>query len=779
MGLIVDTGYSDKTGQGWSVEIEDTQAAPGVTSPNVVSKRIDTGKEGDSILEVRSKKSAEVDLVLETETQHERIVEIADGPSRRYRLDITKQGATTPRFRGFCVPSAVSTSLNEQRTHVVTVRAKDQSTALTDGWLDNGSPYTGYQDASTIVADILATLGHGLPIEVVMDWRPETMSQSDHPLGLQVPSDAFYRKDDSGVKQPQSRGDVLADIVGRFNAILRQSRKSWQIIQPEAFRSGSSVTVWEYDTSGTYQQQTTRPATVDITTYAYRLGSDEVDAVEKEREALVTYEHGAPNELEFNGSFEDGISTNWTWTGANSEYTNGNFHYDGDFSADIKGEKVDDPALQKATATDYTGADLGAASPSEPFEVVLRYVARATTPSSVSSYGVFWALKLAGNDGNDYWWDGSSWTQNSTPIKSAAASSYDPITDSQYDTSRHDISPPPEPGDVELRLYEPVASPTGSYDIFVTWDAIEYNRQSEVGSVTTDQQFETSYDEGGTYQTTHRIGDGPWKGSQGTLRDDTGTDTYGWGVSGVGGYPLGRLHSRQIAKMLGAAQQRIDLRIDRGQVPPDLATVAVEIGGTRYWPVRTKLDGPDGGMEVTLVRLLDVGLSSWTHDVIPGDASGGGSAAGVGAGGQSLNWDTLPGKPDGLLAEGGDSDGYSETQSLDLTKSDLSLLVEYPVSATIPNQPPTGALMLQLPFFAPFDLEEAIVYADTAPANNYTVTLDVAGTTVNVTLPAGQNLSQSTLTESVSALDVLRVTTPSTQDPDIRDLTIALDLTAT
>jgi len=234
MSLIVSSGFKDKTGQEWTVEVEDTDQSRTKRAPVVDSMRIDTGQTSSEILRVPGNKSAEVGLILQTEAQHEDILGIASATSRRYRLDIYRGTNTsaTPRFRGFCVPGAISTNLNEQRTHIVTVRAKDRVRGLSEDWLDSGSPYTGYIDAHTVVADILSTLGHGLPIEVVMDWRPAGMDGTDDPLSLQIPAGAFYREDDSGTKRPKTRGEVLQDIVGRFGAILRQSRQSWQIIQP-------------------------------------------------------------------------------------------------------------------------------------------------------------------------------------------------------------------------------------------------------------------------------------------------------------------------------------------------------------------------------------------------------------------------------------------------------------------------------------------------------------------------------------------------------------------
>lgn len=790
MSLIVSSAAKDKTGTAWTFEIDDTEASRTERSPRVDSWRLDTGQQSSPILQVAGNKAAEVSLVLQTEAQHEDILGIAEAPSRRFRLDVYRGAETTPRFRGFCLPEAIDTRVNEQRSHVVTVRAKDRLRGLGDDWLDAGSKYTGDLAASTVIADILSTLGHGLPIEVVMDWRPGSMGGSDDPLSLQVPASAFYREDQNGNTRPKSRKEVLEDVVGRFNAVLRQSRQSWQIVQPAAFESGSDVVVWEYDANGTLQTDTKRAATVDVTEFAYIEESDNLDAAESHRRAKITYEHGAPDAPSFNGDFE--ATSGWDLTATDDhQYNVTELHaYDGTKSMEATEEQVAHDSGQVPSnfddaSNDYVEHAMGEVSVgAEAFVLTLRAFARKSGGGSIGS-GVdasrmFWAIRIQEPGGQEYWWDeaGGQWATNVTNIKNDFQDANLPPA---YETETYTIASPPVSGSLYIQLWQPVSKPvdgTVSYTLLGHYDGLKFEREADGASEkTTTLLTDESAAEGEVFERSFRIGDGPWKESQGGLLDDSGTLTRNWEVLGESGtYYLGRLQAREAMKLLGASRHRQRLTFARDQVPVDLATVAVLQDGTRFWPVETRFEGPDASMTVTLVRLLDVDISSWAHDIIAGDGQNLSEPTGGGSGGTSggtsgvETWDELSGKPSGLFAKGGDSDGFGKTIAL---PAEASSFLPGPM-------PGSGHYVFQKLFRHAFDVTGLTIYAYTAPSQSggFDFEVRVNGTTqTTVTLGQGTNQDSWSLSFDVGAKERLEVVPGQAgAADDLADVAFAFEL---
>lgn len=115
--------------------------------------------------------------------------------------------------------------------------------------------------------------------------------------------------------------------------------------------------------------------------------------------------------------------------------------------------------------------------------------------------------------------------------------------------------------------------------------------------------------------------------------------------------------------------------------------------------------------------------------------------------------------------------------AVELQKSDTTDVVDNQLATTFPGSPPSSVLLMQHIFQDRLKIREAIIYADTPPGSDYTVTATIAGTTHDITVGgASPNPNTKTIGQTVTRKDVLRLVSQSTIDPDIADVTVAFDM---
>ncbi|MCS4087306.1 hypothetical protein GGQ10_002132 [Salinibacter ruber] len=179
----------------------------------------------------------------------------------------------------------------------------------------------------------------------------------------------------------------------------------------------------------------------------------------------------------------------------------------------------------------------------------------------------------------------------------------------------------------------------------------------------------------------HRIGDGPTKGHPRGLFDDGTTAVFRHWAPGPGQGKTGKLLEqllveqwmRQQRETLDRRTYECELRGSDSLKPHhvvgfDSKTYTVSFLERSYGT-------PGDSARVEMTELKDAGLDGLerTYSMNSSDSPGGGGigggggfggGSGGGGGGGSSTWDQLDGKPSGLFASNGDSDGFAETQAL-------------------------------------------------------------------------------------------------------------------
>lgn len=355
--------------------------------------------------------------------------------------------------------------------------------------------------------------------------------------------------------------------------------------------------------------------------------------------------------------------------------------------------------------------------------------------------------------------------------------------------TRHDVrvfmvTPAGDPvsGSLELTWFVGDAANTGFYALDDV--GLKFERDGEqIEAFTT-----TTVDEDGDREVIEvPVGIGPTERSDSRIRTSSDELPEGWGRDSSGSVTLSELHSRESLQMQRSSPETRRFRLRLRSDDPDVLPHHIYLDGTtRYEALALQRSLLEGTARLELAELQDDGTSGLsTTTAFEGESdtvSRGGSGSSVqvldgGVGGGSPDWTDVTGKPGDLFARSGDSDGYAATTSIQ--KSDLEGLVENQVASTFPGTPPAGFLLMQVPFHDAFDFNEVLVYAGTAPSADYDITINIAGNTQTVTLPAGSNLKTSSLSDSVTSGDVLSVTLQSSSDNALKDLTVSFDLDAT
>jgi len=107
-------------------------------------------------------------------------------------------------------------------------------------------------------------------------------------------------------------------------------------------------------------------------------------------------------------------------------------------------------------------------------------------------------------------------------------------------------------------------------------------------------------------------------------------------------------------------------------------------------------------------------------------------------------------------------------------------VVENQLETTYVGSPPADFLLLQHIFHYDATVVEAKAYADSAPDNNpYSLTIDIIGggsQTISIPVAQGSQFVTTTIDQSASEDQILKVTTQPSVDTTISDLTLSLDL---
>jgi len=681
-GALLTGGYTAKDGTDVEVYV-DREGYSGTTyTLTVNSETLTLGQESDTPFKVRRQGQATTSFIADGVPVAE-AKDIARGTGGTHRLRVLRDG--TEAYRGFCDPQTTTLRINETMPNIFTVRAKTQIGGLEGDWVkDGGALYQDRKPLSEIIAGILSDLGIQGPLEAVIAWRPEGLTDTDHPLQVEAQPEAWRRTDQDDQTVVSERGKVLHDCLGIFGATLILEDGVWKIRQPFAYRDGSDVTVWEYDDTGTYQTSRTEPATDDISDQAWLEGTDEVSGLTPHREAAVTFEHGAPAAVDFNGSFESGATDNavgWTlptdFTTSSDTPTS-----DSDRSLRAPGDEILPPSptaleVKQALTADATATLGGYAPGSEEVDLTYFYqsivnvegLQDADFPDTIQTA---WALSLTGIDGTTYWLiDGQGWTQESS------LSSIDEKKNliiaggpngGAWSSFTITVPSPPVNGTLDLELYEGVAilqtSGEDNFTFATFWDEGSLSRSIQGASETLYRSYDVGRASGETVERSFRIGDGPYAQSPGALYLPGGEVTGSWRVVGdTSTYALHELLVKELLASLSNAPQLIRATFDELSPSPSAAR-ATTFDGKRLWPVQVKRTPAQEHYELAVVELQDAGFANG-YEIIAGGAdsveSSSGSTGGGAASGDVGSWSELSGKPGGLLSTDGDSDGIAET----------------------------------------------------------------------------------------------------------------------
>ena len=810
----------EKDGRSGSAPVFSPNLAPGYT--------IEPGDMASDVLTPRVSLAAQIDLAVADAALLTELRGIAQGGAYDYRVRIVENGTT--EFTGYAVQSATTTPRNDNRTARVQLRAKDRLKALSDDWVDDtNTAFDGYDTYATVLSRLLSRLALGLPIEVVMDWRPGTMTGADDPLSMQIPQQAFYRKenpdDSNSALRAMSAGKVLDDILTNWNCVLIQHRGVWKMHQPAAFASGATVDVWRYAADGTFQQQTTRPASVAVTTEAWETGSDRVSGKAPVRDSRITYKHGAPDVIDFDGSME-ALPGGWTFyeNGTSQVSLGGTFReirtpeqvYDEQAALEIEGVNTPDSSTPLSSfpslASHYAEYDLGTLSAgAEPMTLTLRTKGRLTdgsgglpvvTPDASRGY---WALGGPAPSGTTYWYlPGQGWMEDAnigTHEHKVEFASRD-ISWAFYRKVDHQIPAPPEGVDLSLRLYTHVArKPTGDSDpgppqppdddlpptgggdppgdgntvqsttspdmaLHALWDGLVLKREADADAATVFRVHDPEQVEGETVERTVRIGTGPWIGSLGALRDDQGNPAQGWSVLGANqNRSVSMLAAEEALRLRSGGQETNDMRLVRPSSVP-LPDRAVTYDGTRYWPLMIRKEQPKNLHTIRVTELKTTLPSTIERTKGPG----------------STEDFSDPVQPAATTKNVVTKKDFTRGAMVEKLRVDPARSDRAQIGPFIPGKPTAGETLVRLPLLSAWTLYYLHINLDTAPASDATFTLQVDNessgtrTVASPLIAAGDRFVTMTIREPIAQYEVIVVAAPDPADVDMEGISIAAEL---
>lgn len=762
----------------------DREGYSGTTYPlQLQSDRLVIGQSGGNLF-ASKRRSRSAHTFVGKGTPIEEAKKITRQPYGTHRVRVEHD--QTEVYRGFVDTDKTSTKISEQRG-LFNVRAKVGLNGFESDWRQsNGAPFTGDIKLSVILADIFDAIGLAAPLDAVLAWRPSTMSASSDPLSIQAQSGAWKRENTQGQTNVSSRGEVLSDVVGIWGASLFFENGKWQVRQPMAYQSGSTVTVHEYDASGAHQGTRTETATVDVDGDPWERDSDEVSGVIQSQTAAITYKHGAPQGIEINGSFEQGSgsgATGWTFPTADFDIsTSITATSDSDRALEIEGEArlansatIDD---MRAAVDETADTTLGGyASDSESVDITLNYRSTVDPDGGIDGdqpelIRMYWAAKHVTTTGTTYWLTGGNWTKESN--LSSLAERLNGVQAGAFGGSAWaektiTIPSPPLIGTLSLEISEPISRQQSSagdaYDFHGYWDEISLSRSLGEGAAETlFRASDPAVSNGEVVERTFRIGDGPYEESPGALLLPSGGFTGSWRVVGENDtYALHELLAKEImASLRGGAQL---IRADWREPTRPKARRAVTFDGLRYWPVHVEHNTANDVYSLSFVELRDEGHPP-NFSRIPGGESSFDSGAGGSSGAESSgSWSTLTGKPDGLLAKGGGDDGVTETTA-----------VPAEVSSYRPGVLPADATVFSHLVRHGWTFETLLLQVGTDPSVDFDFTINVGGTTQTVTLNGGDTQDTYTVQLAASGGDLVEVTGENTRDGDLADVRCAFDV---
>lgn len=659
-GALIDSSFLNLKAETCRILVEREGYASTTFSPNVQEYNVERGARQDGLQSKRSSLLGRSTFAVEDATLMTELQKIPSQGPREHRVTIERAGTT--RFLGYCVPDATSTPVNTEETRTVTIRAKDRLKGLGTDWLDNGSPYLGqgYLPYNTIIADILAKLALSLPIHVVTDIRPSTLSASDDPLSIEAPPEAFYRSDSGANVRPETRAQVLDSLLQSLNLQIVQKDGVWALNEPGAFESGTDVDVWEYDSSGTFQQQTTRSAYVDITDEAWEHPDDSVGGKQAVREARVTFQHNVDKFLPLNGSFEerDGDKPkDWFFYENTVQRTfpdpplfdnaEDDKIIEGDWGIRIEGQKA--PAgtapgdlyqyandwAEKKVTTDFTTArreQLVTSAEDLTLRIQAKFTVSTNTDANPNETKIYWGLRGEKTESGTvyYYVNGVGWKTEANVTEKERRNEIflgdlasHPDTDISPIDRSFDIPPPPEAIDPYVQVFQIVSVPDSSsadaYALLVNYDALELRRKA--GSeqpFTTHRVWDQSVEEGKKMTLESRLGDGPWAESDGDIWDSNSDNTDGWQILGEAGeYAHSRLLARELIRLRRTSRQTKRVNLVQPTNEPQ-ADRALLFDGDRYWPLFIKEVQPGDQYDVLMMELKK-DAAPGSYEILPGD----------------------------------------------------------------------------------------------------------------------------------------------------------------
>jgi len=678
-GTLFDGGMTGESGQDIHVYV-DREGYSGTTyTLRLKSDKLIVGQNaGGLFTPTRRSRTATTFVAKGAPIQEAKV--IPRRPYGTHRVRVEHGG--TEVYRGYVDTDKTTTSISEQRG-LFTIRARVGLSSLSADWrTSSGSLFSGEFALSTILADIFDAIGLAAPIDAVLEWRPEGMADTSDPLSIKAQAAAWQRDNSEGQTQVLSRGEVLSDVVGIWGASLFFEDGVWRIRQPTAYQSASSVTVHQYDSTGTHTGTTSRAATVDISGDPWERDSDEVSGVTTLQKAEVVYEHGAPQQIAFNGDFEEGTgggATGWTFPTADFDITtNVTATSDSERALKITGDSF---LANSATLADMQDAANetaettagGYSADSEEVDLTLNYRSTVTPDGGIDGdqpelIRMYWAVKHVTVNGTTYWLTGGAWTKESNlgtlndRLNGLSAGAFGGAA---WQDETITIPSPPASGTLSLELSEPVSkqqSDEGSaYTFTGYWDEIRLSRALGEGPAKT--LFRASAPDvsgGDTLERTFRIGDGPYEQAPGALKTPSGEFTGPWRVIGESGtYALHELYVKEVMAALRGGAQLIRAEF-REPTSPE-ARKAISFDSLTSWPVQVDWDTTTDVYSVSLMELRDEGHPPNFVKIAGGEDSFSSSSGSNGTATVVGTWDQLSDKPGQLVAKGGGNDGYSET----------------------------------------------------------------------------------------------------------------------
>jgi hypothetical protein len=683
-GTLLTGAYTARDGTRVDVYV-DLDGYSGTTyTADIKQDRLDVGQSGGALFAPTRRSRSTVTFLAAGAVLTE-VKKVPQQPYTTHRLRVEHD--STEVYRGYVVPNETTSRINETRRSEVTIRANVNLAGLSAEWRKpDGTAYTGELALSAVVAGIFDSMGLAAPLDAVIDWRPAGMTASDDPLSVRAQADAWTRSNDEGQLSISARQDVLEDIVGIFGASIHFEDGVWRIRQPTAYRTGSNVLVHTYDAAGVHQGSVSRASTSALTGEGWKRETDEVSGVQQVQEARITFEHGAPSVVDFNGSFEDGPEDDPDgWTLPTSDFGTSPLspNSDSDRSLEITGESKLSPtasdADMKAAADEVASATIGGyASGSEEIDLTLYYKTElglggnrgVDTPDAIRLY---WAVSHTSISGTVYWFvEGSGWVAegNLSVYTDRLNALITGPSGSTWLSTTVVLPSPPQVGTLALQLAEPVSrlSTTGEtdYTFAAYWDECAISRKVDGSSETLFVAADPSATGGRSLERTFRIGDGPYETSPGALKTPSGDFTGAWSVVGESGsYAIHELLAREMMRSLRQGAQ-----LDREKMPAPstrpYARRAVDFDDGRWWPVQVRRVPYDEEYTLALVQLADHGQPP-NVDIIGGGEdsfTGGGTTGGSTGASSSVSWSDISGLPSQLFSRNGGDDGIAETIAL-------------------------------------------------------------------------------------------------------------------